>query len=93
VVVSGNPVQLTGRWIGTFVLTAGGGTVDFTITLPSDPTDYGDPTVSPASGTLAAGKSEEVEVHIMEPWTATHTSLDLIVDPGDIQVSVIWPTS
>lgn len=89
--LSGTPVVMDGpRVTGYFFITAEGGKVDYTISLPPDPATYGDPAVSPASGTLAAGQSQEEEVRITDSAVATEVSFDLTVNPGDIQVSVDW---
>jgi hypothetical protein len=89
--ISGNPVQLTGRWIGSFTITAKGGTVTYTITLPSPATTYGDPAVSSTSATLTNGQTATVSVQDKDPAVATEHTYDLTVDPGDIQVQVEWP--
>jgi RNA polymerase sigma factor (sigma-70 family) len=90
--ISGNPLQLTGRHIGAFSITAEGGTVNYTVTLPSPASTYGDPVVSftPTSTTLTDGQTGTVAVKINDPQTATKYTFDLTVDPGDIQVQVSW---
>jgi RNA polymerase sigma factor (sigma-70 family) len=89
--ISGNPLQLSGRRIGAFAITAEGGTVDYTITLPSPASTYGDPLLSSMSGTLANGQTVQVSVQIEDAESATTNTFDLTVDPGDIQVQVTWP--
>jgi RNA polymerase sigma factor (sigma-70 family) len=92
--ISSNTVQLTGRWIGSFTITAKGGTITYTITLPTPADTYGDPTVSatPTSNTLTDGQSATITVKVKDPSIATErSSFDLTVDPGDIQVQVLWP--
>jgi hypothetical protein len=55
--VSETAVVMDGpRIIGHFQITAEGGTVDYSIALPADPAEYGHPVISPASGTLVAGR-------------------------------------
>jgi RNA polymerase sigma factor (sigma-70 family) len=89
--ISGNPLQLSGRRIGAFAITAEGGTVNYTITLPSPASTYGDPLLSSMSGTLTNGQTVQVSVQIEDPGTATTNTFDLTVNPGDIQVQVTWP--
>ena len=89
--VSGTPVVMDGpRVTGYFQITAEGGTVDYSITLPADPAQYGDPTVLPSSGTLEAGKSVTEAVKITDSSVATEYAFDIVVDPGDITVSITW---
>ena len=89
--VSQTPVIMDGpRVTGRFQITAEGGSVDYSITLPADPAEYGDPVVSPSSGTLAAGQSVTESVKITDSSVATKYSFDVVVDPGGITVSVTW---
>ena len=78
------------RVTGYFELTAEGGTVDYTVSLPPDPGAYGDPTVSSPSGTLTAGSDVVEAIKITDSKIATKTSFDLTVNPGNIQISVTW---
>jgi RNA polymerase sigma factor (sigma-70 family) len=89
--ISGNPLELSGRRIGAFAITAEGGTVDYTITLPSPASTYGDPLLSSMSGTLTNGQTVQVSVQIEDAESATAYTFDLTVNPGDIQVQVTWP--
>ena len=96
--VSGNPLELTstGReWTGTFGITAEGGTVDYTLTLPPDPTSYGSPSVTPTSGQIAKGATAQIEVVLSAAgrFSATTNTFTLTVDPGDIQVKIMWPST
>ena len=51
--VTYTPVTMDGpRVTGEFQITAEGGTVDYSMTLPKNPATYGDPVVTPASGKL-----------------------------------------
>lgn len=89
--VSETPVVMDGpRVTGSFQITAEGGTVDYSITLPADPAEYGDPVVSPASGALAAGQSVTEAVKIADSSVATKYSFDVVIDPGNITVSITW---
>jgi RNA polymerase sigma factor (sigma-70 family) len=88
---SETPVVMDGpRVTGHFEITAEGGTVDYTITLPTDPARYGDPVVSPPSGTLTAGQSVTEAVKITDSSAATEYSFDVVIDPGNITVSITW---
>ena len=89
--VSGNPLELTARRVGAFGITAEGGTVNYTITLPSPASMYGDPLLSTMSGTLTDGQSVQVGVRIEDAESATTFTFALTVNPGDIQVQVTWP--
>ena len=84
-------VQLTGRWIGDFTITAEGGTVNYTVSLPSNPSVYGSPTLLSPTGTLTNGQSATVQVHVTDPSAATQSIFYLTVNPGNIQVEVVWP--
>ena len=89
--VTGTPVRMDGYHVtGYFELTAEGGTVDYTVSLPADPATYGDPTVSSPSGTLTVGENVVEAIKITDWSIATKTSFDLTVSPGDIQISVTW---
>jgi RNA polymerase sigma factor (sigma-70 family) len=89
--ISGNPLELSGRRVGAFAITAEGGTVNYTITLPSPASTYGDPLLSSMSGTLTNGQTVQVSVQIEDAEAATAFTFDLTVNPGDIQVQVTWP--
>ena len=55
---------------------------------------YGDPTVSSTStsNTLTDGQTATIAVKVTDPSIATErSSFDLTVNPGDIQVQVLWP--
>ena len=96
--ISGNPLELTstGReWVGDFGITAEGGTVNYALTLPPEPTNYGSPSVSPTSGTLAKGDTASIEVVLSSAgrFSANTNTFTLTVDPGDIQVQISWPST
>ena len=96
--VRGNPLELTstGReWTGAFGITAEGGTVNYTLTLPPDPTSYGSPSVTPTSGQIAKGATAQIEVVLSAAgrFSATTNTFTLTVDPGDIQVKIMWPST
>jgi RNA polymerase sigma factor (sigma-70 family) len=75
-----------GPYSGTFTLTASGGPVTFTITVPQGLI------VSPSSGSLSAGQSVTITVTAdaenPPPFTST-----LTVDPGAVTVTVLYPPS
>jgi RNA polymerase sigma factor (sigma-70 family) len=82
-------VQLTvpvtgGEPTGTFTLTASGGPVAaFTITAPAGLT------VTPASGSLAAGQREQIVVTASGDGPAPQSALT--IDPGGLTVTVVLP--
>jgi RNA polymerase sigma factor (sigma-70 family) len=89
--VSGSPVSMDGpRVLGSFWITAEGGTVDYTVSLPPDPAMYGNPTVSPESGVLANGATVTEDVEIGAWNSDSLTTFVLTVNPGDISVTVNW---
>ena len=68
---------------GTFILTATGGPVaDFTIDPPAGLT------VTPASGSLAAGQEEQIVVTATGNGPAPRSSLT--ISPGPLTVTVIY---
>jgi hypothetical protein len=96
--VSGTPLELTSadrEWSGTFYITAEGGTVDYTLVLPPDPSSYGSPSVSPTSGAITKGNTASIEVVLSAEGRlrATTNTFTLTVDPGDIQVKIMWPST
>jgi hypothetical protein len=78
------------RVLGSFWITAEGGTVDYTVSLPPDPAMYGNPTVSPESGVLANGATVTEDVEIGAWNSDSLTTFVLTVNPGDISVTVNW---
>jgi RNA polymerase sigma factor (sigma-70 family) len=82
-----------GPYSGTFTLTAVGGPVTFSITdSTTNPSPPGDLSISPATGSLAAGKSVTVTVTVV---SATNLPYDtgLTVDPGGLAITVLYPPS
>ena len=76
-------------WQGTFTLTASGGPVKgYTISVPAQ--YAGELTVSPASGSLAAGQS--VPVTVSAASASLFSTATLTVDPGGISVTVYYQT-
>jgi RNA polymerase sigma factor (sigma-70 family) len=70
---------------GTFTLTASGGSVAYSITVPAVYAQ--DLTVSPSTGSLAAGQSVEITV----TWQSTaELQTDLTIGPGGPPVSVSY---
>lgn len=70
---------------GSFTLTASGGTVSYTISVP--PAYAGELTVAPASGSLASGASVTISV----TWNSSAALLTgLTVDPGGQTVTVSY---
>ena len=75
-----------GPYSGTFTLTASGGPVTFSVIVPGDESYL---TVSPASGTLAAGHTATITVSLTGSSPAYYNTLT--VDPGGIAVTVLYP--
>jgi len=96
--LSTQQVELTqppagGPYSGTFTVTAEGGPVEFTISdSPTNPSPPGDLSISPASGSLAAGQSVTVTITVVSA-TKLPFSSGLIVDPGGLPVTVLYPPS
>ena len=89
--ITGTPVYMDGpRVTGAFAITAEGGTVNYTVALPANPDTYGDPSVSPASGTLTNGQNVVVYIRITNWTTNSISPFTLTVNPGNIQVTVYW---
>jgi RNA polymerase sigma factor (sigma-70 family) len=80
----------TGTYSGTFTLTASGGPVSYSISVPSSAN--GGLTVSPSSGTLKAGQTVTVTVSQAGNGPPNFTTT-LTVNPGGIQVTVEYPPS
>lgn len=73
---------------GWFTLTADGGPVaSFSITVPPD--HAADLTVTPATGSLAAGQSVQVRVTLRDSYRGTLRT-ELSVQPGGLTVTVIY---
>jgi RNA polymerase sigma factor (sigma-70 family) len=75
---------------GSFMLTAAGGPVSYTI---SDPAPAGTLSVSPASGTLAAGQSVTITATAPYPGGPPTFVTSLTVNPGGLAVDVEYPPS
>ncbi len=78
---------LGGSSIGTFRLTAEGGPVTYSITVPVT-LMVGGLTVTPATGTLAAGQSVVVKV-ALQPGLTLGVGAQLAVDPGGLSIAVV----
>jgi hypothetical protein len=68
---------------GSFTLTASGGPVTFTITVPQGLT------VSPTSGSLAAGES--IPITVTDQNNPPPSSFPLTLSPGPVTVTVLLP--
>ncbi len=75
-----------GPYTGTFTLTATGGPVTFTMTAPQGLS------LSPQSGSLAAGQSVTVTVTAVGNGPPSF-STSLSVDPGPVTVTILYPPS
>ncbi len=92
------PTMVTATWaptetvyyVGTFTLTAQGGTVQsFTVELPSNPAAYGTPSISPSTGgPLAVGSSVPITVSLLGNPNPQLREFVLTVQPGAIAVTV-----
>jgi RNA polymerase sigma factor (sigma-70 family) len=82
--VSPGAVSLTALFGGTLTLTANGGPVSWTITQPTS--RLGLLTVTPSSGTLAAGQSVTVQLSVSLLAAITTT---LTISPGNQVVSLL----
>jgi hypothetical protein len=76
-----------GAPIGWFTLTANDGPVAFAVTVPAEHAD--DLTVTPATGSLAAGQSVQVLVTLRRTYDRPLRT-ELGVQPGDLAVTVIY---
>jgi RNA polymerase sigma factor (sigma-70 family) len=92
---SATTVRLTqategGPYTGSFTLTATGGPVRYSIT---DSLTAGELSISPASGSLTAGRT--VTVTLSAPATGGPPSFEtpITVDPGSISITVEYPPS
>ncbi|HEY1620890.1 MAG TPA: zf-HC2 domain-containing protein, partial [Streptosporangiaceae bacterium] len=79
-----------GPYSGSFVLTASGGPVKFTVSLPTGTNGLAYFAASPAGGTLKAGQSVTVVVTAINggPPQAYNT---VTVNPGAVQVTMFYP--
>ncbi len=79
-----------GPYTGSFTLTASGGPVKFSIT---DSLAGGELSISPASGSLAAGQT--VTVSLSAPATGGPGTYQtpITVNPGSISITVYYPPS
>ncbi len=77
-------VDVDGHGVGTFTVTARGGPVSYAITGPADLT------VSPASGSLAAGATATITVTSASPVALNE---QLTVNPGEIAITVVLGVS
>jgi DNA-directed RNA polymerase specialized sigma24 family protein len=81
--VSPSSIKIDGLFSATLTLTASGGTVNWSVSLPSGVS--GEITVSPSSGTLQAGQAASVSV---SSNTASSFETTLTVSPGGHEVAV-----
>jgi RNA polymerase sigma factor (sigma-70 family) len=79
-----------GPYTGSFTLTAVGGPVTFSIT---DSLAAGELSISPASGSLAAGKTVTVTLSAPAQGGPPTDLTPLTVDPGGLTVQVFYPPS
>ncbi len=79
-----------GPYTGSFTLTAVGGPVKFSIT---DPVSAAELSVSPASGSLAAGQSVTVALSAPATGGPPNYANSLTVDPGALAITVYYPPS
>jgi RNA polymerase sigma factor (sigma-70 family) len=79
-----------GPYTGSFTLTAVGGPVKFSIT---DSVSAGELSVSPASGSLAAGQSVTVTLSAPATGGPPNYANSLTVDPGGLAITVYYPPS
>ncbi|MGA3151568.1 MAG: sigma-70 family RNA polymerase sigma factor [Streptosporangiaceae bacterium] len=79
---------LGGPWTGTFTLTASGGPVAFTITVPAADKLL----VTPATGKLTAGQGVTVTVTTIGSGPPYYVNT-LTVNPGSLTVTVYYPPS
>ncbi len=79
-----------GRYTGSFTLTAAGGPVKFSIT---DAVPASELSISPASGSLAAGQHVTVTLSAPAKGGPPHYDTPLTVAPGGLAVGVLYPPS
>jgi RNA polymerase sigma factor (sigma-70 family) len=92
---SATEVRLTqsaegGPYTGSFTLTAAGGPVTFSITSPVPASEL---SISPASGSLAAGQAVTVTLSAPAQGGPPTDLTPLTVDPGGLTVEVFYPPS
>jgi hypothetical protein len=79
-------LSLGGSWTGTLKLTAAGGPVTYHVTVPASL--LGDVTVSPSSGSLAAGRSAHIKV--TAGGGALLSTSEITVHPGGRRVAIYY---
>jgi RNA polymerase sigma factor (sigma-70 family) len=76
---------LAALYTATFTLTAAGGPVTYSISVPADEQYL---TVSPQQGTLQAGQQVQITVGTSPPGTSPPYSSTVTVDPGGIVITI-----
>jgi RNA polymerase sigma factor (sigma-70 family) len=79
-----------GTYSATFTLTARGAPVTFAVSLPASESYL---SVSPASGTLSAGRSQTITVTLTPNGHKTPYSSRVTAGPGGLAVTVLYPPS
>lgn len=81
-----------GSYTGSFVLTASGGPVRYSVTAPTGPNGEVYLSPSPASGTLKAGQSLTIVITAVNGGPPTFYNT-VTVDPGGLAITVYYPPS
>jgi hypothetical protein len=84
--VSPGELDITSPGSGTVTLTAAGGPVDWSVSVPAGKTKKDDVVVTPASGTLEAGQTVVVTVTVD---SATTPKVTLMFSPGGEIVKIV----
>jgi RNA polymerase sigma factor (sigma-70 family) len=79
-----------GTYTATFRLTASGAPVNFAVSVPASESYL---SVSPASGTLSAGRSQTITVTLTPNGHKTPYSSRVTAGPGGLTVTVLYPPS